>query len=119
MSELVKPSAPESSRAPSTVRQSISLSGIWVTGDGLPIQIQQVGNQLAFQGVNAVGVVVVQGQGAVQEYQTHLTFQYYDGYTYDQGQTIMQISSNGRQMDGMVQYAVSGVRRPMRLVRQR
>ena len=94
------------------------MSGIWVADDGLPVQFQQIGNQLSFRGVNAFRVVVVQGQGVIQGRQIHLTLQYVDGYTYDQGQAVMQVSSNGRQMDGMVQYAVSGVRRPMRLVKQ-
>ena len=112
------PIPPRSSYPPlSSPPKPISLSGIWVAGDGLPIQFQQVGNQVNFWGVNAFGVVVVQGQGVLQGYQVHLTFQYYDGYIYDQGQTIMQISMNGRQMDGLVQYVVSGLR-PMRLVRQ-
>ena len=87
MSELAEPSEPEmlSEPEPVTVRESISSSGIWVAGDGLPIHFQQVGKKIFFQGVNARGVVVVQGQGVIQGYQAHLTFEYYDGYTYDKG----------------------------------
>jgi DNA-directed RNA polymerase subunit RPC12/RpoP len=97
--------------------EPISISGTWVAGDGIPVLFQQVGNQVFFRGANALGFVVLEGQGTVQEDQAHLAFRYFDGYTYDQGEALMLISPNGRQMDGVVQYAVSGLRRPMRLVR--
>jgi curved DNA-binding protein CbpA len=103
---------------PVTFNSPISMSGIWLGGDGLPIQFQQVGNQVFFRGMNALGFVIVEGQGEIRGSQAHLAFRYFDGYVYDQGQAIMQILFNGRQMDGLVQYAVSGIRRPMRLMKQ-
>jgi hypothetical protein len=118
MSEPFSPSESVNYSSSVAVSRSMSLTGIWVAGDGLPVQFQQAGNQVAFRGVNAFGVVVVDGQGMIQGSDVYLAFRYYDGYVYDQGKTVMQISSNGQQMSGMVQYAVSGMRRPMQLVKQ-
>jgi hypothetical protein len=123
-SEALTPSEPsirsrsEAWDEPGIAREALSLSGVWVAGDGLPVHFQQVGNRVSLRGVNGFGVVVVQGQGVLQGHQLHLTFQYYDGYVYDQGRTIMQIAPNRCQMAGVVQYAVSGMQRPMQLVRQ-
>jgi hypothetical protein len=103
---------------PHTISGPPSLSGIWLAGDGLPVQFHQIGNRVSIRGVNVYGVVVVQGQGVVQGTQVQLEFQYYDGYVYDQGQTVMQIATNGQQMDGIVRYMMSGMSRPMRLVKQ-
>jgi hypothetical protein len=114
--ETMSEPVPASGSVP--ISGSMSLTGIWVAGDGLPVQFQQAGNQVAFRGVNAFGVVVVEGQGIIQGSEAYLAFRYYDGYVYDQGKTVMQIAPNGRQMSGMVQYDVSGMRRQMQLVKQ-
>jgi hypothetical protein len=116
--EVLTPSNPEILSELSSVGISRSLNGIWLAGDGLPVQFRQAGTQISLRGVNAFGVVVVDGHGTIQGNQAHLEFQYFDGFTYDRGQTIMQISPDGRRMDGMVQYAVSGIRRPMGLIKQ-
>jgi DnaJ domain len=117
-SEVLPPSNREILSEPSMAGASRPFNGIWLAGDGLPIQFQQAEAQISFRGVNAFGVVVVDGHGTIQGNQAHLKFQYFDGFTYDMGQTIMQISPDGRRMDGIVHFSVSGIRRPMGLVKQ-
>jgi hypothetical protein len=100
-----------------SARWAPSLSGVWVSGDGLPTQFVQRGNRLQFRAVNAFGVPVVEGTGVLNGHQAQLAFRYFDGYIYDEAQATMEISANGWQMGGLVHYARSGPRY-MQLVKQ-
>lgn len=95
-----------------------SLDGIWLAGDGLPVQFSQTDNRLAFQGTNQFGSVVVNGAGTVSGNQAQLFFRYFDGMVYEEATATMQISSDWRTMEGLVYYRKSGVSRMMGLVRQ-
>lgn len=117
-----KSSKPDSNRegsSPGLERsRTVSLTGTWVAGDGLPVRFNQRGNQLTFTGVNQFGVTVVQGTGTVIGYQAQLFFRYFDGIVYDEARTDMRISVDGRRMEGMVYFTRSGASSMMGLFKQ-
>jgi hypothetical protein len=94
-----------------------SLGGAWITPIGLLVQIFQQGNRLSFYATNRFGMKVAEGFGEVIGNEARLQFRYFDGIYSDEAQTTLQISADGRRMEGLVYYARAGVQ-PGLLVRQ-
>ena len=70
-----------------------------------------------FRAVNAFGVIIVNGTGVIHGFHVRLRFRYLDGSIYNNAQADMQISTDGRHMEGIVYYERAGPRF-MRLVMQ-
>ena len=85
-----------------------SISGWWISGDGIRIQFAQRGNQLQFQGFNPYGAVVTQGNGTIQGTQVTIRYQLAFGYAQAQGQANLQLSADGRHLTGPAQNNVAG-----------
>ena len=111
-------SEPIATLEPAIPAQRISLNGVWLAGDGLPVRFNQVGSRLTFKGANQFGMIVVDGSGTVRGRQAQLFFRYFDGMVYDEATATMQISPDGHRMEGLVYYTNSGISRMMGLAKQ-
>ncbi|MEH2306821.1 hypothetical protein [Nostoc sp.] len=85
---------------------SINLSGVWRDVQGAAYLFEQRGNQLRIQGRNAMGAIILEGEGTVFGNTVQISYQNYFYHSY--GQAQLNISANGWRLDGMVNDSYSG-----------
>ncbi|MBD2521725.1 hypothetical protein [Nostoc sp. FACHB-133] len=100
------PSNPPPRNIPPAQVPSINLSGVWRDVQGATYLFEQRGNQLRVQGRNAMGAVILEGEGTVFGNTVQISYQNYFYHSY--GQSQLNISANGWRLDGMVNDSYSG-----------
>ena len=116
MSEAIATNVPAqtTTHRPNNTRQTqaplLNLSGTWRANDGTLFIYRQIGNDIAIQGRDVYGRVTIEGKGKIQGLKIEQTYRVIDGTW---GNAYLEVSPDGRQIQGIAVNQTTGFRVPV------